>query len=86
MRSAGRQYIDQEGRVLGGDNNPQLFCAWDVLFRLVRLRFKDTIAVWGSRPGLSAPPKLTSREPSIWHHSTARTHARAEPAALSLLH
>lgn len=33
VESAGRQYIDLQERVVGGDSNPQLFCAWDVLYR-----------------------------------------------------
>lgn len=33
VKSEGRQYINLQEEVVGGDSQPQLFCAWDVLFR-----------------------------------------------------
>jgi 2-polyprenyl-6-methoxyphenol hydroxylase-like FAD-dependent oxidoreductase len=34
--SSGRQYVDRCGAVIGGDNVPQAFSAWDVLHRALR--------------------------------------------------
>ena len=36
VKSAGRQYIDSNCRVVDGNSTPQLFSAWDVLHRCVR--------------------------------------------------
>ncbi|KAL4451890.1 hypothetical protein ABPG75_007552 [Micractinium tetrahymenae] len=38
VRSAGRQYVDSNGRVIGGNDELQLFSAWDVLHRAVKAR------------------------------------------------
>jgi 2-polyprenyl-6-methoxyphenol hydroxylase-like FAD-dependent oxidoreductase len=36
VRSAGRQYVDRSGAVIGGNDAPQLFSAWDVLHRALK--------------------------------------------------
>jgi 2-polyprenyl-6-methoxyphenol hydroxylase-like FAD-dependent oxidoreductase len=38
VRSSGRQYVDRRGAVIGGNDAPQLFSAWDVLHRALRAK------------------------------------------------
>jgi len=40
--SKGRQYIDMGGKVVGGDSNPQLFSAWDSMYRALRKKVPDS--------------------------------------------
>ena len=39
--SAGRQYVDRDGKIIGGDENPQHFAAWDVLVHALRAAVPD---------------------------------------------
>jgi 2-polyprenyl-6-methoxyphenol hydroxylase-like FAD-dependent oxidoreductase len=41
FKSSGRQYVDKQGQVIGGDDEPQLFSAWDVLYRALRAAVPD---------------------------------------------
>ena len=36
FQSSGRQYVDKQGNVIGGDDEPQFFSAWDVLYHALR--------------------------------------------------
>jgi len=36
VSSSGRQYVDRDNAVVGGDDTPQLFSAWDVLHRALK--------------------------------------------------
>lgn len=41
FRSAGRQYVDREGKIIDGDDNPQFFTSWDSLHRVLRAAVPD---------------------------------------------
>ncbi|KAG7667914.1 hypothetical protein Ndes2526B_g01676 [Nannochloris sp. 'desiccata'] len=41
FKSSGRQYVDKQGQIIGGDDEPQLFSAWDVLYRALRAAVPD---------------------------------------------
>jgi len=41
FKSSGRQYVDKQGQIIGGDDVPQLFSAWDVLYRALRAPVPD---------------------------------------------
>lgn len=41
FKSSGRQYVDKQGNVIGGDDDPQLFSAWDVLYHALRAAVPD---------------------------------------------
>lgn len=40
--SAGRQYVDKTGKVIDGDDQPQLFSAWDAVYATLRQKVPDT--------------------------------------------
>jgi 2-polyprenyl-6-methoxyphenol hydroxylase-like FAD-dependent oxidoreductase len=42
FKSSGKQYVDKQGHVICGDDQPQLFGAWDVLYRALRAAVPDT--------------------------------------------
>ena len=49
FKSQGRQYVDRNGNVIHGNNQPQLFSAWDVLHAALRASVPDTKYVSGHK-------------------------------------
>jgi 2-polyprenyl-6-methoxyphenol hydroxylase-like FAD-dependent oxidoreductase len=61
FRSSGRQYVDKQGNVIGGDDEPQFFSAWDVLYRALRAAVPEESYRAGC--AVQSIEELTSDEP-----------------------